>query len=187
MEYRHWRFQRSGCCYANSCRTIGRLYLRINKTPATRSTTHGPPARSPTPKSSVQWFLDKQAESPRRRIQLAVILRETGLLIGNCGIRRKPESDWEADIGYEIAPDYWRHGYATEAAASLVEHDFTSMGLHRISSWCIAENGASVSVLRKLGMREEGRLRENEFIKGRGWDTLVFGLLMEEWAGSTRR
>lgn len=76
---------------------------------------------------------------------------------------------------------------ATEAAASLVEHGLTSMGLHRISSWCIAENGASVSVLRKLGMREEGRLRENEFFKERWWDTLVFGLLMEEGVGSTRR
>lgn len=138
-------------------------------------------------KEFVQWFLDKQAESPRRRIQLTVILRETGLLIGNWGIRRKPDSDWEADIGYEIAPDYWRRGYATEAAASLVEHGLTSMGLHRISSWCIAENGASVSVLRKLGMREEGRLRENEFFKGRWCDTLVFGLLMEEGVGSTRR
>ena len=109
------------------------------------------------------------------------------MLIGKCGIRRKSDSDWEADIRYEIAPDYWRRSYATEAAASLVEHGFTSMGLHRISSWCIAENRASIGVLRNLGMREEGRLRENEFLKGRWWDTLVFGLLMEERAGSTRR
>jgi len=109
------------------------------------------------------------------------------LLIGKCGIRRKSDSDWEADIGYEIAPDYWRRSYATEEAAFLVEPGFTSMRLHRISSWCIAENGASIGVLRNLGMREEGRLRENEFLKGRWWDALVFGLLMEEWVGSTRR
>ena len=57
-------------------------------------------------KEFVQWFLDEQTESPRHRIQLAVIQRETGLLIGNCGIRRKPDSDWKADIGYEISPDY---------------------------------------------------------------------------------
>ena len=63
----------------------------------------------------------------------------------------------------------------------MVEHGFTSMGLHRISSWCIAENGASIGVLRNLGMREEGRLRENEFLKGRWCDTLVFGLIKEEW------
>ena len=138
-------------------------------------------------KEFVQWFLDEQAESPRRRIQLAAVLRKSGELIGNCGIRRKPDNEWEADIGYEIAPEFWGRGYATEAATALVEHGFSEMGLHRISSWCIAENGASVSVLRKLGLREEGRFRENEFFKGRWWDTLVFGLLMEEWAGSTGR
>ena len=138
-------------------------------------------------KEFVQWFPDEQAESSGRGTQLTAILRETGLLIGKCGIRRKSDSDWEADIGYEIAPDYWRRSYATEEAASLVEHGFTSMGLHRISSWCIAENGASIGVLRNLGMREEGRLRENEFLKERWCDTLVFGLIMEEWVGSTRR
>ena len=138
-------------------------------------------------KEFVRWFLDEQAESPRRRFQLATVLRESSELIGNCGIRRKPDNEWEADIGYEIAPECWGRGYATEAATALVEHGFSEMGLHRISSWCIAENGASVSVLRKLGLREEGRFRENEFFKGRWWDTLVFGLLMEEWAGSTGR
>ena len=186
MEYRHWRSRQRGCCYANSCWTIGGPYLRTNKTPATWSTTPGPP-HGVRRKEFVQWFPGEQAESSRRGTQLTAILRETGLLIGKCGIRRKSDSDWEADIGYEIAPDYWRRSYATEAAASLVEPGFTSMGLHRISSWCIAANGASIGVLRNLGMREEGRLRENEFLKGRWSDTLVFGLLMEEWAGSTRR
>ena len=141
----------------------------------------------PDAKEFVQWFLDEQAEPLRRRFQLAVILRESGRLIGNCGIRRKPDNEWEADIGYEIAPELWGNGYATEAATALVEHGFSEMGLHRISSWCIAENGASISVLRKLGLREEGRLRENEFFKGRWWDTLVFGLLLEEWAGTIGR
>ena len=134
-------------------------------------------------KEFVQWFLDEQAESPRRRFQLAVVLRESGELIGNAGIRRKPENDWEADIGYEIAPEHWRRGYATEAAAALIDHGFSQMGLHRISSWCIAENGASARVSEKLGLREEGRLRENEFFKDRWWDTLVFGLLRDEWPG----
>jgi len=131
-------------------------------------------------KEFVQWFLDEQAESPRRRFQLAVTLEETGELIGDAGIRRKPENDWEADIGYEIAPEHWRNGYATEAAAALINHGFDQMGLHRISSWCIAENVASARVLEKLGLREEGRLRENEFFKNRWWDTLVFGMLRDE-------
>lgn len=69
----------------------------------------------------------------------------------------------------------------------MMDHGFKLMGLHRISSWCIAENGASARVLEKLGLREEGRMRKNEFFKGRWWDTLVFGILKDEWLESNRR
>jgi RimJ/RimL family protein N-acetyltransferase len=30
-------------------------------------------------------------------------------------------------------------------------------------------------------MTLEGRLRENEYFKGRWWDTLIFGILQDEW------
>lgn len=72
------------------------------------------------PEAQVRAFLkmliDYQSEEPRRKFQLAITLPETGDLIGNCGIRRKADNDWEADIGYELAPAHWGRGYATEAA-----------------------------------------------------------------------
>ena len=129
----------------------------------------------------VQMFVDQQAEQPRRKFQLAITLPDSGRVIGNCGIRRKPENDWEADIGYELAPEYWRRGYATEAALAMVNFRFRDLGLHRISSWCIADNAASAGVLERVGLRLEGRLRENEYFKGRWWDTLLYGLLVSEW------
>ena len=100
----------------------------------------------------VGMFLEWQREQPRHRFQLAVTLPpaplaeagdEAGRLIGNCGLRRKPDKEWEADIGYELAPDYWGRGYATEAARAMVNFGFAELGLYRISSWCIAENEAS--------------------------------------------
>ena len=91
----------------------------------------------------VGMFLEQQTERPRRRFQLAVTRRQDGRLIGNCGIRRKLDNDWEADIGYELAPDSWGQGYATEAAAAMVNFGFRVLGLHRVSSWCIADNTAS--------------------------------------------
>ena len=36
-------------------------------------------------------------------------------------------------------------------------------------------------VLRKLGMQQEGRLREKEWFKGRWWDVLLFSVLRQEW------
>jgi RimJ/RimL family protein N-acetyltransferase len=80
----------------------------------------------------VQMLVDFQREQPRRKFQLAITLRETGELIGNCGIRRKPENEWEADIGYELNPDYWRRGYGSEAAGAMVNFGFRELGLHRV-------------------------------------------------------
>lgn len=132
----------------------------------------------------VQTFVDWQAEEPRRRWQLAVMLRPDGPVIGNVGLRRKVENDFEADIGYELAPQHWGKGYATEAVRALLRFGFDEMGLRRVSSWCIANNVSSARVLEKLGMRQEGRLRENEYFKSRYWDTLLYGLLREEWVVS---
>jgi RimJ/RimL family protein N-acetyltransferase len=45
----------------------------------------------------------------------------------------------------------------------------------------VADNLASVRVLEKLGLRQEGRLREKAYYKGRWWDELVFAILEDEW------
>jgi [ribosomal protein S5]-alanine N-acetyltransferase len=129
----------------------------------------------------VQRFLDAQAEEPRRIFQLAITLRGDNRLIGNCGVRMETAGAREAELGYELDPDYWGNGYATEAARAMLRWGFAELGLHRIAAQCIAENMASARVLQKLGLQLEGRLRENVWMKGRWWDTLVFAILDREW------
>lgn len=132
----------------------------------------------------VQMFVGQQEQEPRRKFQLAITLTDDERVVGDCGIRRKPEQDREADIGYERAPEYWGQVYATEAALAIVAFGFRELELHRISSWCIADIAASARVLEKVGLRPEGRLRENEYFKGRWWDTLLYGILESEWNSS---
>lgn len=129
----------------------------------------------------VGMFLAQQQAQPRIKFQLAVTLKEDGQLIGNCGVRLKEAGALEADLGYELAPVHWGCGYATEAARAMAAFGFNQLGVHRIWSWCIADNVRSARVLEKLGMRQEGRLRENEFFKGRWWDTLLYAILVHEW------
>ena len=129
----------------------------------------------------VGWFLDHQKENPRTKFQLAVTLKSEGLLIGNCGIRMDLPNANQADIGYELDPRYWNHGYATEAAHAIVDFGFRRFGLHRVWSWCAADNIGSTHVLEKLGMRLEGHLRENEYYRDRWWDTLMYAVLADEW------
>ena len=77
-------------------------------------------------------------------------------------------------------------GYATEAARAIVRFGFIKLCLHRIWSWCIAENAGSARVLAKVGMRLEGRLRDKEYFRGRWWDTLLYAMLEQEWREQAR-
>jgi RimJ/RimL family protein N-acetyltransferase len=129
----------------------------------------------------VQRFIDQQHDRPRLRYAFAVTLRPDGRLIGNCNIRMSGIDACEGEIGYEFAPEYWGRGYATEAARAVVAFGFDELRLHRVASYCVADNAGSARVMEKLGMTCEGRLRENEFYKGRYWDTLLYGILEEAW------
>ena len=127
------------------------------------------------------WFLAHQQQEPRFKFQLAVTLKSNNLLIGNCGVRMDKVDAVEADMGYELDPKYWNHGYATEATHAIADFGFSYFGVHRIWAHCVADNIGSAHVLEKLGMKLEGRLREKEFYKGKWWDTLMYGILANEW------
>jgi ribosomal-protein-alanine N-acetyltransferase len=130
----------------------------------------------------VQKLVDQQRQQPRHRFQFAIVLpAERGHLIGNCGLRQDSPDARQADIGYELDPAYWGHGYATEAAQAMLRFGFEDRGVHRIWAHCIAENGASARVLEKIGMKLEGRQREHQWFKGRWWDRLLYAILEQEW------
>jgi RimJ/RimL family protein N-acetyltransferase len=124
-------------------------------------------------------FLANQAEQPRIKFQLAVTLKSSGELIGNCGIRKDFASAHEADIGYELSPDHWGRGCATEAASAILRFGFTELRVHR-SGPGVCENTAS-RACRENRHATEGRLRDKEFFKDRWWDTLLFAILEDEW------
>ena len=129
----------------------------------------------------VQMFLDQQAAQPRHKFQLAITVRGDDRAIGNCGIRLAMPGARVADIGYELAPEQWGHGYATEAARAILAFGFDTLGIHRAWASCVADNTASAHVLTKLGMRREAHLREVDYYKGRWWDEQIYAILEDEW------
>jgi ribosomal-protein-alanine N-acetyltransferase len=142
----------------------------------------------------VQSFIERQRQQPRCKFQLAITLRsngdaasEGGHLIGSCGLRQDSPDARLADLGYELDPAHWGHGYATEAARALLRFGFEGRGVHRIWSHCIAENTASVRVLERIGMVREGRQRESQWFEDRWWDTLLYAILEQEWRDQTHR
>jgi ribosomal-protein-alanine N-acetyltransferase len=131
----------------------------------------------------VDAFLVLQKEQPRLNFQLVVEVKGEGKLIGNCGIRIDEPGGDVANIGYEIDPEYWRHGYATEAAAGIVNFGFLRLKMQRIWAECLAENRASARVLEKTGLQKSVFKPKQTFIKGRWHDQLIYTISYHEWLG----
>jgi RimJ/RimL family protein N-acetyltransferase len=114
-------------------------------------------------------------------LNLAVVLSETGALIGDVVLFLRSQEHRQGEIGYVFHPDYGGRGYATEAARALLGLGFEHYGLHRIVGRLDARNTASARVLERLGMRREAHFVQNEFIKGEWTDELVYAMLDDEW------
>jgi len=105
--------------------------------------------------------------------------------IGSCGLHNISPKDHNALFGIVIGEkDYWSKAYGTEAARLLIDYGFQQLNLHRISSGALAFNDRSIKLHKKLGFREEGRLRQAMFKNGQYHDHVQFGLLRTEWKGS---
>lgn len=119
-----------------------------------------------------------QLES-REAVTYAVTAPEAGGVVGAVGLILELEHE-RAELGYWIGRAYWGRGYATEAARAVVAWGFRSLALHRIHASHFPRNPASGRVLRKLGMRHEGSLRQHV----KKWDEFLdlerFGLLRSE-------
>jgi RimJ/RimL family protein N-acetyltransferase len=114
-------------------------------------------------------------------LDLAVVRRDTGALIGDALLFWRSAEHRTGEIGYVIHPDHTGNGFATEAARAMLALGFDELGLHRIIARIDERNAASAAVLRRLGMRQEAVLVENEWFKGE-WSTEIdFAILEREW------
>lgn len=88
----------------------------------------------------------------------------------------------QAELGWVIAPEHQRRGYAVEAVRELVTITF-ELGVHRIEAGCFAENTASLKVMERVGLRQEGyHVKESLHRDGTWRDAMSFAVLAEEWA-----
>ncbi len=114
-------------------------------------------------------------------VNLAVTRKDTGDLIGDCTICLRSREHRQGEIGFVFHPDHHGHGYATEVSRLLLELCFDDLDLHRVIGRLEARNAPSAGVLERIGMRREGHLVENEFVKGEWQSELLYAILQREW------
>lgn len=79
-----------------------------------------------------------------------VVERATGHPVGMAGLVRRDGLDCP-DVGYAFAPETWGRGYAQEAAAAVVSHARSALGMVDLAAITSPDNHASMAVLKKVG------------------------------------
>lgn len=115
-------------------------------------------------------------------LRLAMTLQNTNELIGCVAIEGLNSKSSKAELGYWVALDYWNKGYCSEAAAEIVKYAFKNFDLNKITSRHKAMSPASGAVMKKIGMKFEGCLRQEMFSDGEYHDLEVYGLLRSEFS-----
>lgn len=81
----------------------------------------------------------------------AVEDKESGTLIGRCGLQYIAETD-ETEIDFILAPEFWGCGLATEAGQASLQFGFEVLNVKEVVGIVHPENLASQRVLEKLGL-----------------------------------
>ncbi|HEY6548005.1 MAG TPA: GNAT family protein [Vicinamibacteria bacterium] len=133
-----------------------------------------------------QWFESMLRQEPTQQ-PFAIDARlkpktEAWTLVGTISFH---SVDWRhrtAELGLFIGPrELWGKGFGTDAMRALVAFAFQELNLHRVWLRVYEENTRARRSYEKVGFVVEGRLRQDRFHGGRYTDTLVMGLLREEW------
>ncbi|HEX4037658.1 MAG TPA: GNAT family N-acetyltransferase [Acidobacteriaceae bacterium] len=100
---------------------------------------------------------------------LGLVLKESGILIGDCGVVwQEVEDVMEPEVGYHLRRDFWNLGLATEGARAVMTYAFMTLSCDRVISLIRPENVASRRVAEKNG------LAVDRVVNWRGFDHCVY-------------
>lgn len=149
-------------------------------------------------RDEIAWMLD--VDYPRYGFGLwATVLRDTGALIGRCGLlpwpvvasdraslglaapeqRPTPGRRVEVEVAYLLAREQWGRGLATEAARAITAFGFATLDVDRLICLIDEENLASSSVATKIGMRTDGDVEIDDEVFP------LYAITRERWSRGT--
>jgi [ribosomal protein S5]-alanine N-acetyltransferase len=130
---------------------------------------------------ALAWIGQQRREAVRgRATNFAIRLLADGPLIGSAGLRDIDPEHLQAELGFWIGREWWGQGYAREAAAVVIQFGFDSLGLNRICAHHMARNPAAGQVLKALGMRQEGLLRQRVRKWGVYEDVVLYAIVRDD-------
>ena len=104
-----------------------------------------------------------------------------GEFVGGISSHSRNPKNGTFSFGINVPTPHRRKGYASDAIRILLRYCFHERRYQKCNSACTDNNEASIALHRKLGFKEEGRIRREFFFNGQYYDDVRFGLTREEF------
>jgi ribosomal-protein-alanine N-acetyltransferase len=123
---------------------------------------------------------DEESDAKGNSMCWAVIHNTEQKMIGKCILFQFSQQNHRAEIGYILNREYWRQGFMFEALEAVINFAFSGLNLHRIEADVDTNNTGSLTILEKLGFKQEGLFRDRWRVYGEWQDSVMLGLLKQD-------
>ncbi|NQV42713.1 MAG: GNAT family N-acetyltransferase [Candidatus Marinimicrobia bacterium] len=113
-------------------------------------------------------------------VVLAMVDLTSNELVGAVGLKVNRRFN-RAELGYWVGKPFWGQGFATEASEAILAYGFEKIKLNKIHASHMMRNPASGRVMQKIGMEQEGILKEHALKWDQFVDLAVYGILSSTW------
>lgn len=120
------------------------------------------------------------SEDPESQIRFSIIDKSSGDLVGTIGFHSVSEAGRSAEIAYDVHPEFWGRGIATQACHLVVEWGFKCRKFTRIQACILPSNKGSENVLHKCGFMLEGIRSSFRKVRGEPKDFMVYSMTLKQ-------
>ena len=134
---------------------------------------------------NARWMISSLRAQAKRGTGYGFVILKDGLVVGQLNVANVQHgSVSSATIGYWIAKSTAGQNIMPAAVALAIDFLMDDIGLHRVEIDIRPENLASLRVVEKLGLRQEGLKERFIHIDGAWRDHKIFAITSEERIGS---
>lgn len=134
-----------------------------------------------------EWFMNDSIEkwNKGKSFNFGIVIDDE--VVGICGLNDVDEKHRHAELGYWIGKPFRGKGIMSKTAKAVVKFGFEELKLHRLDAWHMEENEGSKSIIKKLGFTHEGIRREGHFKDGTWKNSVMYGLLEQEYNNNNNK
>lgn len=129
-------------------------------------------------KKKIEEMSDR--ENDETEGQFLKVMDKMGDCVGVIDIHNIDERVGYFEYGIAIFPEHRRKGYAKNAISLIIKYFFEERRYQKVNAMIYSFNDASIALHEKLGFMLEGKIRRNFYTRGSYFDTLIYGMTVEE-------